>query len=338
MSAPASATKRPLLVNLLDDFALGGVTRGLSVFDSEPIRAVVDTSVLAVGANAVIAPRVKAEVIVLHFPPNWRRLLFLASLRLRNPHARIIHVEHSYTGAWEKLKVPNRRRFRTMLSLAYRMVDQVVCVSQGQASWLAGAARLDAGKIEVIHPYAENPGLDKLPVPDFGASGVLRIGAYGRFGEQKGFGTLIRTFANGHLPDCELILGGFGPDEEYLRALAGDTPNIRFVGKVTSVADFLGNCDIVALPSAWEAYGQVANEAREAARPILVAPVDGLPEQVGDAGVVLNFSDPQAIADTLTQLTREQLHAMAEAGRKATHNCGPHRQKQWAQLISRMLG
>ena len=131
-------------------------------------------------------------------------------------------------------------------------------------------------------------------------------------------------------------MGGFGPDEEYLRALAGDTPGISFVGKVTCVADFLRDCDIIAVPSAWEAYGQVANEAREAARPILVAPVGGLPEQVGAAGLVVDFTDPQAITAALRQLTSDRLHAMAVAGREATRDCGPHRQRQWARLIARM--
>ena len=336
MSASAPPRPRPRVVNLLDDFGLGGVTRGLSVFDSDPVRAVADSSVQAVGAQAAIAPRVDAEVIVLHFPPSWRRLLFLASLRLRNPRARIIHVEHSYSPEWEALKVRHHWRFHAMLKMAFGMVDQLVCVSRGQASWLAGAAGIDASKIEVIYPYAENPGLDALPVPDFAARKVLRIGAYGRFSEPKGFDTLIRAFRDGHLPGCELIMGGFGPDEEYLRALAGDTPGISFVGKVTCVADFLRDCDIIAVPSAWEAYGQVANEAREAARPILVAPVGGLPEQVGDAGLVVDFTDPQAITAALRQLTSDRLHAMAVAGREATRDCGPHRQRQWARLIARM--
>ena len=65
---------RPRLVNLLDDFALGGVSRGLGVFDAAAVRAVVDPSVVAFKPDAVIAPRCDADVIVTHFPPNWRRI------------------------------------------------------------------------------------------------------------------------------------------------------------------------------------------------------------------------------------------------------------------------
>jgi hypothetical protein len=45
-------------------------------------------------------------------------------------------VEHSYTPAWEALKVPNLARFHTNLSIAARLVDQIVCVSKAQAAWL----------------------------------------------------------------------------------------------------------------------------------------------------------------------------------------------------------
>ena len=56
----ASNPKRPRLVNLLDDFAFGGVSRGLGIFDSAPVRAEVDPSVQAVNPRSVLAPRLDA--------------------------------------------------------------------------------------------------------------------------------------------------------------------------------------------------------------------------------------------------------------------------------------
>lgn len=324
------------LINLLDDFAFGGVSRGLGIFDSPPIREVVDTSVTAISPDALIAPRLDAEFIVVHFPPNWRRLAFLASLRLRNPDARIIHVEHSYTRCWEAHNVALRARFRTMLRLAFSMVDQVVCVSSGQAQWLKLAAGLDASKVTVINPYSANPGLDQLPLPQFWQRRPLVVGAYGRFHEAKGFEQLIKAFQAGAMPGAQLIIGGFGPLEASLRELAGDTPGINFAGRISDVAAFLSNCDIVAVPSRWEAFGQVACEAREAGRPILVSDVDGLPEQVGQAGMIVDFSNPRSVSRAFASLNRHDLTVMAAAGRKATANCALYRQKEWARLIQRL--
>ena len=328
---------RPRLANLLDDFSLGGVSRGLGIFDSPPVRAVVNPTVAAIHRDCIIAPRLNADLLVTHFPPNWRRLALLATLRLRNPRARLVHVEHSYTAGWEAVNVLDRGRFRLMLRYAIGLFDEIVCMSHAQAAWLAEASGIDRVRVNVIYPYSDNPGLADLPLPDFSTGRPWRIGAYGRLGEHKGFDRLIAAMRAGQMPNAELIIGGFGPYEAHLKALAGGRSNIRFVGKVNRVADFLAQCDIVAVPSRFEAYGQVANEAREAGRPILVAPVDGLPEQVGSAGLVVDFAHGPAIASAFASLGPARLTAMAVAARADTKECGPRRQQQWADLLQRVI-
>ncbi len=322
------------LLHLLDDFAFGGVSRALTLFDRPEITALAQSRTEAVASDALVARAYDADIIVLHFPPNWRRLAWVASLRWRNPAARIIWVEHSYTGAWEALKVPSPARFRQMLGMAYRMADAVVCVSQGQAVWLREVTGL--ASITVIHPFAENDGLAELPWAGAAARGPLRIGAYGRFCEQKGFDLLIRAHRSGWMPDTQLVIGGFGPDEAALRALAAGDPMIRFVGRVGDVAGFLAQVDAVAVPSRWEAYGMVANEAREAGRALLVAPVDGLPEQVGGAGFTVDFTDPAAMLRSMAALRGADLATLGAAGRAATQNSGARRAGQWAALLNRL--
>lgn len=323
------------LVNLLDDFALGGVQKGLSIFESPAIKAVADCSTHAIAPDAIIAPALDADVIVTHFPPNWRRIAFLISLRLRNPKARLIHVEHSYTGEWEDAYVPRKKRFRMMLKLAFSRVDQVVAVSEGQGRWLAQAAGIAPDRLTVIRPYSVQGGLALVPDVERPSIGPLVIGAYGRFHDQKGFDTLIRAFRLiGAEAGIELLLGGFGPDEALLRSLAGDAPHIRFFGQIDDVAGFLGRCQAIAVPSRFEAFGQVANEAREAGRPILVSPVGGLPEQVGDAGMIADCSTPERLAAAIRHFCTLNLARMGQAGRDATRGCGAQRASQWARLIT----
>lgn len=329
-SAHPSGT-RLRVANLLDDCSLGGVTRALGVFEAEALAQIADASTIVVPPTAMVAPRITADVIITHFPPNWRRLALLASLKLRNPKARIIHVEHSYTRAWEAMHVPSTPRFRAMLWLAMRLVDQIVCVSHAQAEWLQEAAGINADRITVIHPYAENPGLADLPLPEPGER--LQIGAYGRFCEQKGFDVLIAAFRKGWFPNCDLVLGGFGEDKLRLRALAGNCPAIRFTGKVDDVATFLQSCDVIAVPSRWEAYGMVANEAREAGRPIMVAPVDGLIEQAADAGQVVDFTDEASIEAALGTMWSANLHDIAREARASVRNCHETRLMQWCALL-----
>ena len=332
------------IVNLLDDVSLGGVTRALGVFATPTLQAVAESRTVAVAPGGIMPPRDAADVFIIHFTVSWKRLLFLMLLRLTHRQARIILVEHSYTRAFEAQFVRHRGRFRLMLRMAARLVDAVVCVSHAQARWLGDAAAIAPDRIAVIHPYVANPGLATVPLPQPDPGRPLRIGAYGRFCLQKGFDVVVRGFHAGHFGDAQLILGGFGEDEAQLRALADGSPQIHFTGKVDDVAAFLAGVDVVAIPSRWEAYGMVANEAREAGRPILVAPCDGLPEQTSGAGgtqaqpagLVVDFADPAAIAGALARLTPPALVAMGQAGRASTADCGPARERQWAALISRL--
>lgn len=323
------------IVNLLDDFALGGVTNGLRVFDCPELSAIGSFSTLPVDPTAILAPRIEADVIITHFPPNWRRLPFFASLRLRNPGARLIHVEHSYSKEWERLHVPHLARFRTMMKTALKCFDEVVVVSKAQKQWLQAGQLVAADKVHVIHPYSNIPGLADVPELRRTKRGRLIIGAYGRFCEAKGFELLIdamkRTDAIDHL---ELVLGGFGEADAALRSRAEGCPQIRFAGKVTHVAGFLANCHVVAVPSRFEAYGQVANEAREAGRPILVSQAGGLPEQVGEAGLIVDCNDADALLAALQSLRAQPLEAMGRAGRRATALDRSTRLRQWRELLS----
>ena len=326
---------RITLVNLLDDFTLGGVTKGLAIFDSAPVRAVADCSTLPINSEAMIAPALDADIIVTHFPPNWRRLAFLALLRARNPKATLIHVEHSYSGDWEDQHVPHRARFRLMMKWALAMVDHVVCVSNRQAQWLMEGDMVEPHRLDVIYPSSQTKGLDALPLPEFESARPLVVGAYGRFAPAKGFDRLIAAFKRLNPEDrLELLLGGFGPDEEALKAQAAGCSRIRFAGQISDLPAYLAQCDAIAVPSRFEAYGQVANEAREAGRPILVSTAGGLPEQVGSAGLVVDCADADALLAALQCLPVMPLAHMARAGRAATDQCGQMRAESWARLIN----
>lgn len=325
------------VVNLLDDFALGGVTKGLSIYDDPGFAGVITATTVAIKPDAVIAPRIDADIIITHFPPNWRRIAFLASLRARNPDAKIIHVEHSYSADWEALHVPHTARFRLMLRVAFGLVHHVVAVSQAVGDWMLRIGAVRGDQLSVIYPYSGKKGLDSVPDMALPTDGPLVIGSYGRFCDAKGFDTLISAFRLlGDTHPAQLLLGGFGPDQDKLVKLAGHARNIRFVGRVDDVAGFLGQCHVIAIPSRYEAYGQVANEAREAGRPILVSHAGGLPEQVGNAGIMADCRTAQSLADVLALLPTLPLETMGRAGRKATEGCGDRRITQWIKLFRRM--
>ena len=322
-------------VHLCDDFALGGVAKGLSVYAHPDLAGYVDSQVLPANPRQSLAPHLDADIILTHFPPSWRTLPFLASLRLRNPAARLVHVEHSYTGAWEAAKVANPLRFRLMLRLAFRLFDEIVAVSHGQANWLRAATGLTAGKLHVLHPWSGNQQLDRVAAPILSRQRPLVLGAFGRFSEQKGFDTLIDAMARLDPAAFTLLLGGFGADDAALRSRAAGLPHVRFVGKVDDVHDFLSRCDVIVVPSRWEAFGQVVAEAKMAGRAVLVADVDGMPEQIGDAGVVADCGTAETLALALAALPGQPLSAMGAAGRRIMQAAERERIEAWQALFVR---
>lgn len=322
-------------VHLIDDFAMDDLVNGLAIFDHPLVSAIARSSVRDVGPQGSLAPKLDADVIVTHFSPRWSSLGFALSLRLRNPHARIVHVEHSYTRAWEALKVRRTTRFRLLLRLAYALADEVVAVSQGQADWLTGIGAVAASKLSVINPWNDTSALAALPLPDFARDRPLRIGAIGRFVEAKGFDTLIEAMRRLHSTRFELILAGMGPQAGMLRARAEGLRHVSFIGRVDDVERFYGQCDIVVMPSRWEAFGQVAVEARRAGRPILVADVDGLSEQVGDAGMAADCSDARQLAEAISAMAKAPLSAMAAAARRSMVDAEAVVTSAWADLFRR---
>ena len=323
----------PRAVHLLNDLALGGVTRALSLYDHPRLRQLVSSRTLSLDPTWRVAPRLDADFILTHFPPSWRTLPFLVSLRVRNPRARIIHVAHSYSRAWEAAQVPHRARFRAMLGLAFGFVDTVVAVSQAQASWLSEAAGLKADRLRVISPWSGVTGLEALPAPAPSPGDPIVLGAYGRFDPAKGFDVLIDAMAALDPRRFTLRLGGFGPEEQALRDRAHGASNITFAGRIDDVPGFIDGCDVIVVPSRWEPFGLVATEARFAGRPIVTADVDGLPEQVGAAGLVADCTTAAALVQALSRLSDLDLGPMGRAGRASVRSYEAERLRDWKWLF-----
>ena len=152
----------PTIAHLLDDDRLGGVTGVIAQQRKWLTRWEHRTLVVATARR--LAPRVDADLIIVHFTVGWAKLPFLASLRLRHPRRKVILVEHSYTEGFERHCVPQPERFRTMLRLAYRLVDRVVAVSQGQARWMREHRLVDEARLDVITQGRDLPQLFALPL------------------------------------------------------------------------------------------------------------------------------------------------------------------------------
>lgn len=322
------------IAHLLDDFGMGGVTRALTLFDRPELAKAAQSHVVPIAPGGWVAPSLEADLIVDHSAISWKRLVFLASLRARNPSARIVHVEHSYTRAFEEQHVSSRSRFRTMLHIAARLLDGFVCVSQAQCDWLRDEVHLAEEKLRVIHPWSGREELTRIEEARPSQPGLVRLLAYGRYSTEKNFSALIEAARLFPADEVQLTVFGDGPERARLERQASEYGHISVLGPCSDPSRHLAECDAVILPSLREAFGLVATEARMAGRAIIVANIDGLPEQVGSAGLIAPLASREDIQTAIRWAMRAPLSEMGQAGRAEV--AGQHRAiiDNWLTLIA----
>jgi len=83
--------------------------------------------------------------------------------------------------------------------------------------------------------------------------------------------------------ECELLLIGDGPERSEAEKMAKEfdmLDNVRFLGNVNSVEEFIGKADLFLLPSEDESFGLAALEAMSCEVPVVATNVGGLKELV----------------------------------------------------------
>nr|MBA3248878.1 glycosyltransferase family 4 protein [Geodermatophilaceae bacterium] len=147
--------------------------------------------------------------------------------------------------------------------------------------------------------------------------------AVARLHEQKGFDVLLPAAARwAELDPMPLVVvAGEGPLEQSLRTQIAELgAPVRLLGRRSDVADLLGAADLVVLPSRWEGWPLAAQEAIRAGVPLVAAAVGGLPELVGQGGVLVRPGDVDALDAAVRRLLRDpeaRQAVTAAAGRRA---------------------
>ena len=150
------------------------------------------------------------------------------------------------------------------------------------------------------------------PVREPGAP--LRVLFLGRLERRKGVQKLVRAMRSLATPDWELSLLGGDTDSAPMRTsvraqielMAAGDPRIALLERVPRdhVPGVVAEHDLVAIPSLWENWPNVALEAFAQNRPVLATPVGGLTEMVeeGVNGWLVEDETEEALARLLERL------------------------------------
>lgn len=204
-----------------------------------------------------------------------------------------------------------------------RAASRVIAISAATRDALVAAYGVDVAKITVIH---HGVSLRFRPQADTAAVHAVRArygipGAYvlytGTVQPRKNLVRLIDAFARVVAPlsayqgvpdDLTLVIAGKKGwlTETIVQRVhqRGVAERVRFTGYVqdADMPVLLGGALAFVFPSLYEGFGMPVLEAMASGTPVLTSTTTSLPEVAGDAALLVNPHDTQAIADGIARL------------------------------------
>ncbi len=176
---------------------------------------------------------------------------------------------------------------RSLLSrLKYRRAQGIICVSQAVADVVA-AAGVPARRLHVVHDGVAPPAA--APPAALGEGPVVL--AVGALVGHKDHATLARA-AEGL--EARVMVAGEGELRPSLEGTA-----LILLGQRGDVPALLARADVFVHPSREEGMGQAVAEAMFAGVPVVACAAGGVPEVVGDCGLLVPVGDHEALRAAL---------------------------------------
>lgn len=249
----------------------------------------------------------------------------------RSHHVPVLYAHN------DLLRTYSRAEAGRMLSAA----AAIVCVSESLAA--ATRARLPRSLHDRVRVVRNGVDAERFAPAAARAPGPLRVVFMGRVIPEKGADVLLKAAAQLSGCDAEIIVigrPGFAADAELsdyereLRALAeASAVPVRFEGFVDrgELPARLQSTDLFVVPSRWpDPAPLTVGEAMATGLPIVASGMGGIPELLGDAGLLVPKDDPAALAEALRALLldpdRRAAMAVRARSRAVAHDWG------WSRL------
>jgi glycosyltransferase involved in cell wall biosynthesis len=199
-----------------------------------------------------------------------------------------------------------RRRFASQAREAAERSDLIIAVSEYTARQVETLLGVERSRLRVVHHGVRRPG-SILPQAERERM-VLHVGALQR---RKNVARLVEAFESVE-EGWRLVLAGssgFGAEEIFRRIERSPRREHIFVlGYVSAerLRQLYARAAVLAFPSLDEGFGMPVLEAMVAGTAVLASDCSALPEVSGNAALLVDPEEVDAIADALQRLTRDE--------------------------------
>lgn len=227
---------------------------------------------------------------------------------------------HPQWSMWGGMKRKQIRRFYdyAFARPVIRSADIIIGVSRHEIELMHNAIDFDLDRVRYIPNGIDFTKFDPIPSPEpfrkkFGIKGpfVLYVG---RLASNKGLSVLVEAASKVLKTHPEITFVMVGEDEgmkikleKRLKEL-GISDKFTFTGHITNEKVFVSAyaaCEILVLPSEYEAFGIVLLEAMACEKPCVAARVGGVPEALGkeqNTGILVEYGNDEELAEALNKL------------------------------------
>ncbi len=243
------------------------------------------------------------DVVHIHNRPEY-----LYNMRKYNPNAKIIlHLHNDHL-----IKYSSKELYKICSS-----VDIIVGCSKYITANIIKAAPEFKSKCYTVYNGVNLKTFNKIPIKEqYNFPVILFVG---RIVKQKGLHILIQAFKEvlKVYPSAHLYIIGAAKATsrfkkhsylKYLKSISdGIKDNVYFIGRVPneSLATYYSIADVFVCPSIWEEpFGMVITEAMACECAVVASNTGGIPEVVGDVGILVDPNNVDALKSAIIRILR----------------------------------
>lgn len=232
-------------------------------------------------------------------------------MTIHHPITSDFRIAHAAGQTWgERLLIKRWYSFLKMQKKVAQRLEHIITVSDCSRKDIAEDFELPESRIEVLYN-----GIDTnkfKPVPGIKRSHQRIMATASADAPMKGLAYLLKAYAQllKDYPDLELMVVGKpkedGDTEKLLKKLKL-VDKVQFVSGITTtqLVEYYAQATIAVVPSLYEGFGLPAGEAMACGVPLVSTTGGALPEVVGDAGILVEPANEQALASAIDDLLKD---------------------------------